>query len=75
MLEASFPLVSLKEKREKIAIFAISFLASIDEILILLFTLTKYTTEIRVETGNFREIFIILHEFSPRKTRKMQFFH
>ena len=59
----------------KIAIFIRAFLASIDENLILLFTLSKYNTEIRVETGNFREIFINLHEFSPRKTRKMQFVH
>ena len=68
-----FPLVSLKEKREKIAIFAISFLAFIDENLILLFTLGKYTTDIRVKTLNFREILIKFHQFSPRKTRKMHF--
>ena len=57
----------------KIAIFKTSLNITIDENLILLFTLSKYTTDIRLKTRKFREFFRKLHEFSPRKTRKMHF--
>ena len=57
----------------KIAILRRAFLASIDENFILLFTLGKYTTDIQSQIRKFREIFRKLHEFSPRKTRKMHF--